>query len=71
MVHLVMLVIFNVDVIIFQNFNLLHIYIIFVDNFFFWNEKFQIGHMVSKDGPNYVKWHGSICFQLSCILKII
>jgi hypothetical protein len=35
MVHLVMLVIFNVDVIIFQNFNLLHIYIIFVDNFFF------------------------------------
>jgi hypothetical protein len=59
-----MLVIFHVNVIIRQKFNLSHIYCIFATKFIFWNEKFQINHMVSKHGSNYVKWRGSINFQL-------
>jgi hypothetical protein len=26
----------------------------------FWNEKFEINHMVFEHGSNYVKWQGSI-----------
>ncbi len=48
MAHLTMLVIFYVDVIIYQNFNLLHNYWIF------WNEFFSIIHIVSKHGSYYV-----------------
>jgi hypothetical protein len=33
--------------------------------------KFSISHMESKHGSNYVKWHGSIYFQLSYKFKII
>jgi len=64
MAHLAMLIIFYVDVIFCQNFNLPHIYHIFVDFNFFWNENFQINHMVSKHGSYYVKWHGSMYLQL-------
>jgi hypothetical protein len=38
-----------------QIFNLPHIYHIFVEKLIFLNEIFQIGHMVSKHGSNYVK----------------
>jgi hypothetical protein len=31
----------------------------------FWNEKFQISHMISKHGSYYVKWHGSLYLQFS------
>jgi hypothetical protein len=56
MAHLAMLVIFYVDVISYQNFNLPHIYHIFVrKNSFFLNENFQISHMVFKRGSYYVK----------------
>jgi hypothetical protein len=55
-----MLVIFHVNVIICQIFNLPHIYRIFAEKLIFWNEKFQINHMASKHGSNYVKWHRSI-----------
>jgi hypothetical protein len=63
--HLVMLVIFYVDVISCQIFNLPHIYRIFAKKLIFSNEKFQINHMVSKHGSYYVKQHGSIYLQLS------
>jgi hypothetical protein len=43
-----MLVIFYVNVIICQIFNLLHIYRIFVEKAHFWHNVFQISHMVSK-----------------------
>jgi hypothetical protein len=71
MAHLAMLVIFHVNVITCQIFNLPHIYHIFVEKLHFLKWKFQINHMVSKHGSNYVKWHGSIFLQLSYRLKII
>jgi hypothetical protein len=56
MTHLVMLVIFHVNVITCQIFNLVHMYHIFVKNIhFFLDEKFQISHMVFKHGLNYLK----------------
>jgi hypothetical protein len=60
-----MLVIFYVNVITCQIFNLPHIYRIFVEKNHFLKFIFQINHMVSKHGSYYVKWHGSICLQLS------
>jgi len=63
--HLAILVIFHVNVITFQIFNLPHIYCMFVKKLIFWNEKIQINHMVLKHGLNYVKWHGLIYLQLS------
>jgi hypothetical protein len=39
-----------------QNFNLPHIYASMLKKFIFWNENFQINHIVSKHGSNYVKW---------------
>jgi hypothetical protein len=54
-----------VNVIICQNFNLPHIYHIFAEKFISWNENFQINHMTSKHGSNYVKWYGSMYLQLS------
>jgi hypothetical protein len=65
MAHLTMLVIFYVDVITCQNFNLPHIYYILVEKTHFLNENFQISHMVPKHGSYYVKWHGSIYLWLS------
>jgi hypothetical protein len=60
-----MLLIFYVDVITCQNFNLPQIYCILVEKVIFWSENFQINHMVSKHGSYYVKWHGLIYLQLS------
>jgi len=57
MAHLTMFVIFHVNVITWQNFNLPHIYFIFAKKIIFRNEKNQISHMASKHGSNYVKWH--------------
>jgi hypothetical protein len=57
--HLIMLVIFHVDVISCQNFYIPHIYCIFAQKIIFWDENLQISHMVSKRGSYYVKWHGS------------
>jgi len=65
MAHLAMLVIFHVNVIICQNFKLPHIYHIFAKKFISWNDNFQISHMASKHGSNYVKWYGSMDLQLS------
>jgi len=65
MAHLAMVVIFHVNVIICQIFNLRHIYRILVEKTHFLSEIFQIDHMVSKHSLNYVKWHDSIYFQLS------
>jgi hypothetical protein len=65
MANLVMFIIFYVDVIFCQNFNLPHIYHICVGKTHFWDEFFEINHMVSKHGSYYVKWHGSIYLQLS------
>jgi len=65
MAHLTMFVIFNVDVITCQNFNLLHIYHIFVEKVIFWNDFKKNSHIVSKHGSYYMKWHGAIYFQLS------
>jgi hypothetical protein len=50
-----MFVIFYMDVISCQNFNLPHICLIFVEKFIFWNENLQINHMVSKHGSYYEK----------------
>jgi hypothetical protein len=61
-----MLVIFHVNVITYQNFNLPYSYHIkLLRKLIFWDEKIQINHMLSKYGSNYVKWHGSIYLQLS------
>jgi len=57
MVHLVMLVIFHMNVITCQNFNLPHIYYIFVRKTHFFKWKFS---MVSGHGSNYAQCHGSI-----------
>jgi hypothetical protein len=57
MAHLPMFVMFHVNVITCQNFNLPHFYSIIVKKLIFWYQKFQINHMVSKHGSNYVKWH--------------
>jgi hypothetical protein len=65
MAHLTMIFIFYVDVIICKNFNLLQIYHIFAKKLILWNEFFLISHIVFKHGSYYVKWHGSIYFQLS------
>jgi hypothetical protein len=60
-----MLAIFHVNVITYQIFNY-HTFIASLrKKLNFWNEKFQINHMVSKHDSNYVKWHGSIYLQLS------
>jgi len=65
MAHLTMFVIFHVNVITRQ----IIIYHTFITSllkkFIFWNENFQIIHMVSNHGLNYVKWHGSIYLQFS------
>jgi hypothetical protein len=64
MAHLAMSVIFHVNVIIYQNF----IYHTFIVTLLFkkeLNENFQISHIISKHGSNYVKWHDSIYLQLS------
>jgi ATP sulfurylase len=64
--HFEMLVIFHANVIIYQNFNLPHIYHIkLLKKIIFWDEKIQINHMVSKYGSSDVKWHSSIYLQLS------
>jgi hypothetical protein len=56
MAHLVLLFIFHVNVITCQNFNLPHIYCIFVEKtLFFEMIFFQISQMVSKHCLNYVK----------------
>jgi hypothetical protein len=56
-----MLVIFHVNVITCQNFNLSHIYRIFIEKKLnFWDEKLQINHMISKHGSNNVTWF-NIC----------
>jgi len=65
MAHLAMLLIFYVDVISCQNFNLPHIYASLLKKIIFWNENLLISHMVSKHGSCYVKWHGSIYLQIS------
>jgi hypothetical protein len=65
MAHLIMFVIFYVDVVIRKKFNLLHIYHIFAKKVMFWNDLKKINHIVSKHGSYYVKWHGVIYFQLS------
>jgi hypothetical protein len=62
MAHVAMCVIFHVNVIICQIFNLSHIYCIFVEKPHLLDENFQINHMVSKHGSNYVKIHDSIYF---------
>jgi hypothetical protein len=59
------MLIFCVDVISCQNFNLPHIYYIFARKTHFFIEKLEIIHMVSKHGAYYVKWHGSIYLQVS------
>jgi hypothetical protein len=56
MAHLAMLVIFYVDVIYCQNFNLPHICHIFVETLIFWDEILQISHMVPKHGPIYFQF---------------
>jgi hypothetical protein len=58
MAHLAILVIFHVNMITCQFFNLPHIYHIFAKKIIFYDEKFQISHMVFKHGSNYVKLHG-------------
>jgi hypothetical protein len=60
-----MLVIFCVDVIYCQIFNLPHIYRIFAKKLHFLKWKIQTNHMVSKHSSYYVKWHGSTYLQLS------
>jgi hypothetical protein len=55
MAHLAILVIFCVNVISCQNFNLSHIYCMFTKTTHFLNENFQISHMVFKHASNYVK----------------
>jgi hypothetical protein len=56
MAHLTMLVIFYLNAITCQIFNLPHIYrILAKKNLFFKMKKFQISHMVSKHGSYYVK----------------
>jgi len=65
MAHLTMHVIFHMNVINCENFNLPHINHIWKNSKKNFNEKFQIGDIVSKHGSNYVKWYGSTCFQLS------
>jgi hypothetical protein len=37
------------------NFNLSHVYCIFIEKNHFLRRKFQISHMISKHGSNYVK----------------
>jgi len=60
-----MFVIFHVNVIICQNFNLPYIYCIFaIKKLIFLDDFKKIGHMVSKHGSNYMKWYGSIYLQL-------
>jgi hypothetical protein len=60
-----MLVIFYVDVISCQNFNLSHIFRSLLKKLISWNENLQFSHMVSKHGSYYVKWHGLVYLQLS------
>jgi hypothetical protein len=62
MAHLVMFVIFYVNVIFLIK---ISIYRIFAEFFHFWDQKFQISHMVSKHGSYYMKWRGSLYLQLS------
>jgi hypothetical protein len=51
-----MFVIFYLNAITCQNFNLPHIYRIFAKKtLFFLNENFQISHMISQCGSYYVK----------------
>jgi hypothetical protein len=51
-----MFVIFHVNVIICQNFNLPYIYCIFaIKKLIFLDDLKKIGHMVSKHGSNYMK----------------
>jgi hypothetical protein len=60
--HLVMFVIFYTDMFFCQKFNLPHLLHLFWKNS---DENLQISHMVSEHDSNYVKWYGSIYFQLS------
>jgi len=55
MAYLTIFVIFYVDVINCQIFNLLHIYRIFAKNLIFWNDLKKINHIVSKHISYYVK----------------
>jgi hypothetical protein len=55
MAHLVMLIIFYVNLITCQVFDVPRIYHIFAEKFHFWDEIFQINHMVSKHGSYNVK----------------
>ncbi len=57
-----MFVIFYVNVIFLIK---ISIYRIFAEFFHFWDQKFQISHMVSKHGSYYMKWRGSLYLQLS------
>jgi len=63
MTHLAMLVMFHVNVITCQNFNLPNMYRIFARKKYFLKWKFQINHIIH--GSNYMKWYGSIYLQLS------
>jgi hypothetical protein len=50
-----MFVIFHVNVITCQNFNFYHTFIVsLLKKLIFWYESFQISHMVSEHGSNYV-----------------
>jgi hypothetical protein len=60
-----MFIIFYMDVIFCQIFNLPHIYHIFVKKIHIWDENFQISHMASKYGSYYVEWYGWMYLQLS------
>jgi hypothetical protein len=59
-----MLVILNVNLIIWKTTQFIT-YLLKMLKIIFWNESFHISHMVSKLGSYYMKWHGSIYFQLS------
>ncbi len=55
MAHLAMLVIFHVNVITCEIFNLPHIYYIFAKKLILCIENFPINHTISKHGSNCVK----------------
>jgi hypothetical protein len=76
MTRLAMLVIFHVNVITLSNFQFtIHLSHLCCKNWFFWNENFQINHMVCKHGSKYVKWHGPLTFtktkSFKCFLEYI
>jgi hypothetical protein len=65
MAHLVMLVIFYVNAIACQFFNLSHIYSIFVEKTHFWDGKFQISHMISNIMVQTM-WNDIVQYTFNC-----